>query len=140
MATGLVTFHDNVVMVQAGRRMSCDRAEALIEEEGGMQSLFCEGSVEVDDTIAGRNVTGDDARYDVSDGEITFHGTPVVMIGEKGEQIEGASLVYDLATGAARIERGTGSGTATPAAEENPPVDIDDGTDSDSSLAFDSRV
>ena len=90
--------------------MSCDRAEALIEQEGGMRSLFCQGSVEVVDGVAGRTVTGDDASYGVDDGEITFHGSPVVMIGDTGEQIEGATLVYDLGTGAARIERGAGSG------------------------------
>ena len=123
--TGLITFHENVVMLQSGRRMSCDRAEAVIEEEGGMKSLFCEGSVEVRDSVGGRTVSGEDALYQVDEDEITFHGSPVVMTGDQGEQIEGATLVYDLRTGAARIEGGSGARTEEPAADQ------DDGTDFD---------
>jgi lipopolysaccharide transport protein LptA len=144
MDTGLVTFHENVVMVQTGYQMSCARAEAMIEQEGGMKSLFCEGDVEVRDSVAGRTVTGDDALYQVDEGEITFHGNPVVMKGDQGEHVEGATLVYDLETGAARIKRGTGTGVAAPLEEDpesetspgaaadgphDPPAEQDDGID-----------
>jgi lipopolysaccharide transport protein LptA/LPS export ABC transporter protein LptC len=130
--TGLVTFHEDVVMIQASRRISCDRAEAEIEEEGGMRSMFCDGNVEVVDNVAGRTVTGNDALYNVDDGEITFHGTPVVMDGEQGEHLEGVTLVYDLNSGGARIERGTGPGDTTLPIDETPvdpiPADPIDGT------------
>ena len=90
--------------------------------------MNCLGEAKIDDNVAGRTVSGENAFYRVGQGQITFTGTagnPVIMTGEQGERIEGATLVYDLGSGAARVERGTGTPSPPPAADD----DGDDGTD-----------
>jgi lipopolysaccharide export system protein LptA len=120
--TRLITYHDNVEIRQAGRLMTCDRAEAELADGGGLRAMNCLGNARIEDNIAGRTVSGVDAFYRVGQGQITFKGnarTPVVMTGEQGERIEGATLVYDLGSGAARVERGTGTPPPPPAADDD---------------------
>lgn len=103
-------YHDQVVMTQAGRRMTCQTAEAELAEEGGIETLLCSGRATVVDSVAGRTVSGETAYYEVARGEILFHGKPVQMTGDQGERVEGAALVYDLRTGGARITSASSSG------------------------------
>jgi lipopolysaccharide export system protein LptA len=98
-----IVYHDEVLITQTGRRMVCDEAEAQLREAGGVEWLDCRGNARVDDNVAGRSVRGDTALYETARGEITFRGRPVILTGEKGERIEGRTLVYDVATGGARI-------------------------------------
>jgi len=123
-------FHDNVRIQQTGRRMTCNDAEATMAEAGGLESVFCQGRATIEDSVAQRQVTGIEALYLVGSGEITFHGNPVVMTGDQGERVEGATLVYDLGSGTARVERATGPPPA-PTRNDNGPdpgnVALDDG-------------
>ncbi|MDX1644561.1 MAG: LPS export ABC transporter periplasmic protein LptC [Thermoanaerobaculia bacterium] len=114
----IARYHDRVLMTQGGRRMTCGTAEALLAEGGGIETLDCTGNARVDDSVAGRTVSGDNALYRVERGEILFRGTPVRMTGEKGERVEGGTLVYDLKTGGARItpQSATEAETIPPAA------------------------
>jgi hypothetical protein len=90
-----------------------------------LSSLHCLGSARIEDSIARRTVVGENAFYRVGLGEITFEGSPVVMTGEQGERIEGATLVYDLSSGAARVERAVGAPPPSPTVEDD---DGEDGT------------
>lgn len=131
LKTRRVAYHGDVVMQQAGRRMTCQDAVATLRDGGGMETMHCTGGARIVDNVAGRTVSGEDALYRVAASEITFNGNPVVMTGEEGERIEGATLVYDLNTGAARVERATGP-VAPPVTEPTPdPADTDHGPDSE---------
>jgi lipopolysaccharide export system protein LptA len=101
--TRRILYHEGVRITQMGRLMQCDEAEAQMLEAGGMEWLECRGGAQVKDNVAGRTVRGEDAFFEVARSEITFTGRPVVMTGEKGERIEGPTLIYDLESGGARI-------------------------------------
>ena len=118
--TKKINYYEGVLMVQGGRRMTCQAAEATLGEEGGMDTLFCRGNARVQDNVAGRTVAGDTAFYDVSVGDVTFQGQPVVMTGDKGERVEGTTLVYDLASGGAQIRRGDGPAQPLPPIPQDP--------------------
>lgn len=126
LETRTIVYREDVEISQIGRLMVCDVVEAQMVEEGGVETLDCQGNVRVDDRVARRSVSGDTAFYELALGEITFTGRPVILTGERGEHIEGRTLIYDLESGGARIGAGE---------DPSPAISEDGSTESEPSEA-----
>ena len=120
----LVRYLGNARVFRGGRTLTCRDVEVELEEGGGARRMTCEGTAVLHDPMAGHQVTGDRALYEVGSRDVTITGEPAIMRGKSGERVEGHRLVYNLDRGRARIEiveRPPADPAETPPGDGGPP-------------------
>ncbi len=70
---------------------------------GTPQRMICRGDVRLLDPVAGREVEGDTAVFQVAEDRLEVFGQPVVLRDEAENSLVGAYLIYDMAAGTVRL-------------------------------------
>ncbi len=112
----LATYRGSVEVVDGPRTLTCSELAVRLDEQGEVQSLDCEGSVELNAPEEGRRVRADRAEYDVGEGEVVFRGNPAKLFEQSGASLQGATVVYSVQGGTVQIRGRDPNATA----EQNP--------------------
>ena len=99
----LLSYVGTVRARQPGRSMRCDQIDAALGSDGEIDRMACSGKARIRDLDAGQTIQGDRADYDVGREEVRVSGERVALKDREGKQVEGPELIYDFATGTARI-------------------------------------
>jgi lipopolysaccharide transport protein LptA len=99
----LLTYAGAVRAVQAKKTMTCVEIQLRLAEDQGFEEMSCQGSARLEDAETGNTVSGEHIVYYPETSLATVTGSPVVMRDGKGGEIQGKELIYDFATGTARV-------------------------------------
>jgi len=100
---GTVTYSGGVRMTQGDRALAAGDLVASLAEDERVRAMVATGAVRLEESGSGRTVTGSRVEYDLVGRTALFEGTPVTLEDRQGTRIEGRKLLYDLATGSARM-------------------------------------
>lgn len=100
---GRAEYSGDVRVHQTERELAC--ANLVVELDAGQKArrMLATGGVRIEDRTAGRRVTGESADHDVAARTILVEGSPVVLSEARGTTVRGHRVLYDLATGSARV-------------------------------------
>jgi len=104
-AAGELVYEGDVHAEQQERSLACPRLVVELTAGGEAEEMTCTGSFELVDAAAENAARGTTAVYDLAARKVTMRGDPVIFTKSDGTQIRGAFVVYDVATGAARVAR-----------------------------------
>ncbi len=102
----LLVYSGEVVVVQDGRRMSCDEAQLKLRSEDSGSSvdwMDCSGETKFSDPATGREALADRVLYRPSAKIVELFGSPAKWSDSQGHKMEGQHMIYDMATGAVRV-------------------------------------
>jgi lipopolysaccharide export system protein LptA len=100
----LLTYDGGVSARQAARSLRCITMDVELGPDGKAERLTCRAEVQVQDSSTGRTVEGDVAVWEPAAETVRVSGERVRMRDRDGALIEGPILIYDFASGQARIE------------------------------------
>jgi lipopolysaccharide transport protein LptA len=98
-----VTYAGAVLMRQGERTLAADELVASLGEDERVSAMVATGRVRLEERGSGRTVAGDRVEYDLARRTALFAGAPVVLEDRQGTRIQGRKLLYDLASGSARM-------------------------------------
>lgn len=98
-----VTYAGSVRMSQGERTLAADELVASLGEDERVRAMVATGAVRLEEKGSGRTVTGTRVEYDLARRSALFEGTPVTLEDRQGTRIQGRRLLYDLASGSARM-------------------------------------
>jgi lipopolysaccharide export system protein LptA len=101
--SAVLLYEGRVRAEQGERDLACRELEVVLAEGGGAERLTCTGDAVLNDRPAGTTARGEQAVYDLPSRKVTMLGDPVKLTKNDGAQVEGARVLYDLATGTARV-------------------------------------
>ena len=87
--------------------MSCDEAQLSLREEGegsSVEWMECIGNTVFTDPTTKRQAEAERALYRPNDDVVELFGSPAKFSDAQVHRMEGRRMIYDLATGAVRIQ------------------------------------
>jgi len=94
---GRVELAGGVVIEEAARTLSTDRAVFIFDRGDRIERMEATGNVRVEEAGTGRSATGSTATYLVSQRNLRIQGDPAVLVDASGE-IRGSEIVFDSVT------------------------------------------
>ena len=91
-------YRGKVEVLDGPRTLRCGRTEIFLDEDDRMRRLECLESAYLSDRSQGRVIEGDRAVHDPVEGKIRVWGSPVKLKDERGSQLQGELVIYDLET------------------------------------------
>lgn len=127
-ARRLITYDGDARVLQAGRKMSCNRLDVELDEADEFERMICTGALRVEDPAQGKKVAGDRAVYLPASDSVEVTGEPVVLSDRGGTEIRGGKVIYRFSNGVAEILSREARPEAE-TAEESPEEDDEDGVE-----------
>jgi lipopolysaccharide export system protein LptA len=91
---GVATYEGDVTLKDAQARASCQRLDATLDGNGNLILANLDGGVSVRDVRTARTMTGQRARFVVSDGFFEMWGNPVLVQDPSGDQVKADHLKW----------------------------------------------
>lgn len=107
-AEDLLIYEGQVRSEQQGRTLACQRLEAELLEDGGVEELRCAGDVHLVDRASGNDVKAERVRYDPERGYMEFFGAPddpVVVEDRDGTSLQAQRIDYEIEGGRVHARR-----------------------------------
>lgn len=119
---GTLTYTGTVRVEQEGKTLACQKLDVELGADNQAKTLLCTGDAKLNDPVAGRNIEGQRAVYELARRQVEMFGEPwVTMRDREGNQVQGRRLVYSIEDGKVEV-KGTqpAAGGAAPAAPGAP--------------------
>lgn len=100
---GRAHYEGGVRVRQERREIAGEAMDVEFDDDGQARRMHVTGGVTIDDRETGRQVTGDDADYDLASGQVVVLGEPVVIREQSGTTLRGRRALFDQRTGSARM-------------------------------------
>jgi lipopolysaccharide export system protein LptA len=91
---GLATYEGDVALDDPEARASCQRLVATLDGNGNLVLATLDGGVTVRDLRSAREITGQRARFVVSEGFFEIWGSPVLVRDPSGDQVKADHLQW----------------------------------------------
>ncbi len=91
---GLATYEGDVALDDPQARASCQRLVATLDSNGNLVLATLDGGVTVRDLRSAREITGQRARFVVSEGFFEIWGRPVLVRDPSGDQVKADHLQW----------------------------------------------
>lgn len=100
---GRAEYEGGVEVRQLERELDSERLVVELDDDGRARRMVATGGVTIVDRESGRRVEGTTAEHDLVAETILVEGEPVVLSERDGSKLRGPRLLYDVATGSARM-------------------------------------
>ncbi|HSM13424.1 MAG TPA: LptA/OstA family protein, partial [Thermoanaerobaculia bacterium] len=100
---GRAEYEGGVEVRQLDRELDATRLVVELDEARRVRRMVAAGGVTIVDRKSGRKVEGETAEHDLVARTILVEGSPVVLSESDGSKLRGPRLLYDVATGSARM-------------------------------------